>query len=170
MRGHFTGVCVCRGECTQVHVSVRVLTPHCVPVQVAVLASPLFVCSPEGRCPRGCGVCASPVRGGLCEGGCPFCRPRPAAASLPPRPCRRLSSSTEQSTSSRLIRKHKRRRRKQRLRQTDRVGSGGVRGGVAPAPWPCWAPHPRPFAGLLLQQHHGLYHVPEYHHCHAQHG
>ncbi|KAK2105608.1 Segment polarity protein dishevelled DVL-1 [Saguinus oedipus] len=36
---------------------------------------------------------------------------------------RRLSSSTEQSTSSRLIRKHKRRRRKQRLRQTDRASS-----------------------------------------------
>ncbi|XP_051696446.2 segment polarity protein dishevelled homolog DVL-1 isoform X3 [Oryctolagus cuniculus] len=35
----------------------------------------------------------------------------------------RLSSSTEQSTSSRLIRKHKRRRRKQRLRQTDRASS-----------------------------------------------
>lgn len=33
----------------------------------------------------------------------------------------RLSSSTEQSTSSRLIRKHKRRRRKQRMRQIDRV-------------------------------------------------
>uniref|UniRef100_A0A2R8ZNW5 Dishevelled segment polarity protein 1 n=1 Tax=Pan paniscus TaxID=9597 RepID=A0A2R8ZNW5_PANPA len=35
----------------------------------------------------------------------------------------RLSSSTEQSTSSRLIRKHKRRRRKQRLRQADRASS-----------------------------------------------
>ncbi|XP_040843515.1 segment polarity protein dishevelled homolog DVL-1 [Ochotona curzoniae] len=35
----------------------------------------------------------------------------------------RLSSSTEQSTASRLIRKHKRRRRKQRLRQTDRASS-----------------------------------------------
>uniref|UniRef100_A0A8C6Z0M9 Dishevelled segment polarity protein 1 n=1 Tax=Nothoprocta perdicaria TaxID=30464 RepID=A0A8C6Z0M9_NOTPE len=35
-------------------------------------------------------------------------------------PCR-LSSSTEQSTSSRLIRKHKRRRRKQRMRQIDRL-------------------------------------------------
>ncbi|KAK2109162.1 Segment polarity protein dishevelled DVL-1 [Saguinus oedipus] len=35
----------------------------------------------------------------------------------------RLSSSTEQSTSSRLIRKHKRGRRKQRLRQTDRASS-----------------------------------------------
>ncbi|KAG8505519.1 Segment polarity protein dishevelled-DVL-1 [Galemys pyrenaicus] len=34
-----------------------------------------------------------------------------------------LSSSTEQSTSSRLIRKHKRRRRKQRLRQADRASS-----------------------------------------------
>ena len=38
----------------------------------------------------------------------------------------RLSSSTEQSTSSRLVRKHKCRRRKQRLRQTDRVGSRWV--------------------------------------------
>ncbi|XP_036600890.1 segment polarity protein dishevelled homolog DVL-1 isoform X2 [Trichosurus vulpecula] len=35
----------------------------------------------------------------------------------------RLSSSTEQSTSSRLIRKHKRRRRKQRMRQIDRSSS-----------------------------------------------
>ncbi|XP_064137140.1 segment polarity protein dishevelled homolog DVL-1 isoform X4 [Loxodonta africana] len=35
----------------------------------------------------------------------------------------RLSSSTEQSTSSRLIRKHKRRRRRQRMRQTDRASS-----------------------------------------------
>ncbi|PKU33830.1 segment polarity protein dishevelled dvl- hypothetical protein [Limosa lapponica baueri] len=34
-----------------------------------------------------------------------------------------LSSSTEQSTSSRLIRKHKRRRRKQRMRQIDRSSS-----------------------------------------------
>ncbi|XP_032350780.1 segment polarity protein dishevelled homolog DVL-1 isoform X3 [Camelus ferus] len=34
-----------------------------------------------------------------------------------------LSSSTEQSTSSRLIRKHKRRRRKQRMRQADRASS-----------------------------------------------
>ncbi|XP_072283200.1 segment polarity protein dishevelled homolog DVL-1 isoform X3 [Pyxicephalus adspersus] len=35
----------------------------------------------------------------------------------------RLSSSTEQSTSSRLIRKHKRRRRKQKMRQIDRSSS-----------------------------------------------
>lgn len=130
-----------------------------------------------GLCHRRGVGCAQPAAGPrpgpasqLCEGGCPFCRPHPPAASLPPRLRPRLSSSTEQSTSSRLIRKHKRRRRKQRLRQTDRVGRGGVRGGVVPAPWPCRAPHPRPFAGLLLQQHHGLHHVPEHHHRHAQHG
>ncbi|XP_044134205.1 segment polarity protein dishevelled homolog DVL-1-like [Bufo gargarizans] len=35
----------------------------------------------------------------------------------------RLSSTTEQSTSSRLIRKHKRRRRKQKMRQVDRSSS-----------------------------------------------
>ncbi|XP_018408604.1 PREDICTED: segment polarity protein dishevelled homolog DVL-1 isoform X2 [Nanorana parkeri] len=35
----------------------------------------------------------------------------------------RLSSSTEQSTSSRLIRKHKRRRRKQKMRQVDKSSS-----------------------------------------------
>lgn len=78
----------------------------------------------------------------------------------------RLSSSTEQSTSSRLIRKHKRRRRKQRLRQADRVGTGGRAGGVVlPS-----QPYPPGPPGLLLQQHHRLHHVPEHHHRHAQHG
>ncbi|KAJ7421493.1 Segment polarity protein dishevelled DVL-3 [Willisornis vidua] len=45
--------------------------------------------------------------------------PEVTAVSCP----HRLSSSTEQSTSSRLIRKHKRRRRKQRMRQIDRSSS-----------------------------------------------
>ncbi|OCT70582.1 hypothetical protein XELAEV_18037506mg [Xenopus laevis] len=40
-----------------------------------------------------------------------------------PLPVQWLSSSTEQSTSSRLIRKHKRRRRKQKMRQVDRSSS-----------------------------------------------
>ncbi|KAF5919366.1 hypothetical protein HPG69_006118 [Diceros bicornis minor] len=48
---------------------------------------------------------------------------QPRAQPLTCLPPPRLSSSTEQSTSSRLIRKHKRRRRKQRMRQTDRASS-----------------------------------------------
>uniref|UniRef100_A0A8C4M570 Dishevelled segment polarity protein 1 n=1 Tax=Equus asinus asinus TaxID=83772 RepID=A0A8C4M570_EQUAS len=68
-------------------------------------------------------------------------------------PGQRLSSSTEQSTSSRLIRKHKRRRRKQRMRQTDRVGGGrcggsGLRAAPAHSPSPGAPPQASSFSSI----------------------
>ena len=80
----------------------------------------------------------------VCVGGrpvLPTCL-SPAACGLAPdlHAPPRLSSSTEQSTSSRLIRKHKRRRRKQRLRQTDRVGGSQALGGVCPSEAPTCTP------------------------------
>lgn len=62
----------------------------------------------------------------------------------------RFSSSTEQSSASRLMRRHKRRRRKQKAPRIERVPRGWVSwGGQCRARWAAWWISPHSAPGLI---------------------
>lgn len=93
----------------------------------------------------------------------------------------RFSSSTEQSTSSRLMRRHRRRRRKPKAPRMERVRLLWLINIVFVPSYQCLTIVSLSVSSslalflsispvLIVQQHNWLHHVSEHHNCHIKHG